>query len=485
MKSRALGAFVAWLLVAACDDDPKRGACSGDACAGDAGDAGVSRDASLRDATMGQPGEGGAGGDAAPEDAGEPPGDAGALPDAGAPPCNAATEPALPPLALTPVVTGRDRLVFAAQPPGASDWYLVHQKGRIDVLSAGEVRAQPFLDLSEHVAQNLSPNDERGLLGLAFAPDYATSGAFYVALTPNRSGDANENRDLVLAYQRSSDPYVADASSRKEILALEPSAGNHNGGHVVFGPDGMLYVGTGDGGGGCNNDKPGAPQDRSSLFGKILRLDPRAPAPHAAAGNPFSGASGDARVLHYGLRNPFRFGFDAQNGDLYIGDVGQISYEEVSLARAGEAKLNFGWAAFEGDVEDTCPGRALREGDTHTPPIVHIDRRMAASQGSPFADYVSIIAGPVYRGAAIPELQGVFLFGDYTGRRMGALRQCGAETSPVAAIRKMRDANSGEAYFALPAGESFSELTAIVRDDAGELYFVANRSSLLKLVPRP
>lgn len=399
-----------------------------------------------------------------------------------APACNASVAPALPPLALSTVVSGRTRLVYAAQAPGSSDWYLVQQTGRIDLLQDGMVRSTPFLDLSARFLQTPDDGDERGLLGLAFAPDYAASGKFYVALTPNNLDDPDLNRDLVLEYQRSAaDPLVADVSTRKGIVRLDASAQNHNGGNVVFGPDGLLYVGTGDGGGGCNNDKPNAPQDPSSPFGKILRLDPRLAEPYAASGNPFAAGGGDPRVLHYGLRNPFRFGFDGETGDLYIGDVGQDSYEEVSFAPASARALNFGWAAYEGNVAGICPGRALRSGDTPTPPIVNVDRRSTAT--GDLKDYRSIIVGPVYRGRALPALEGALLFGDYAGVRMAALRQCGAQTSPLAIVRKRRDVNSTERYFALPAMQTFNELTAIVRDQEGELYFVANRSTLFKLVP--
>jgi len=482
MKLRALLSLLAACGLAACGNDPtKRGACDDGSCSPeeDSGrDAFVpASDAGHRDAQSAS--DAARAGDAAPlVDAG--------LADAGPAACDASVPPTLPSLALTTVVAGRDRLVFAAQPRGSSDWYLVHQKGRIDVLSGGAVRGDAFLDLSALVNQGLDANDERGLLGLAFAPDYATSGKFYVALTPNRDGQSELNRDLVLEYERSgTDPYRADLATRKTILALEPSAGNHNGGNLLFGPDGMLYVGSGDGGGSCNSDKPGTPQDPSSLFGKILRLDPNGAEPYAAAGNPFSGASGDARVLHYGVRNPFRFGFDSLTGDFYFGDVGQDSYEEVSFAPAGAKGLNFGWAASEGNASGTCSNRALRPGSTETKPILSIDRPKAGAQDGPFRDYVSIIGGHVYRGSAIPALRGVYLFGDYTGRRMGALRQCEGRTSPPAVLRKARDPNTTEPYFTLPMGATFVELTAILEDEAHELYMVVNRSSLLKVVPGP
>lgn len=406
--------------------------------------------------------------------------------DAGKPPtaCSPSAAPTIPSLGLRRVFSGLDRLVFAAQPKGTNDWYLVRQSGQIMVSKDGAPPSStPFLDVSSQISLDDLGN-EFGLLGLAFPPDYATSGKLYVTLTPS-GGDPNEWEDQVIEYQRSTaDPYRVDPASKRVLLSLERSSANHNGGHVLFGPDGKLYVGTGDGGGSCNDDKRGAPQDKSSLFGKILRLDPALPPPHAAAGNPFSGANGDARVLHYGLRNPYRFNFDFETGQLYIGDVGQNTAEEIDVALSGVQGLNFGWPAHEGKASGTCSGSSpLAAGSEHTPPILDANRK--DDPPGKFSDYLSIIAGPVYHGAAIPSLQGAFIFGDYEGDRMGVLRQCGAQTSPVAIIRKRKDANSGEAGFAAPQGGAFARLTAIVEDSAGELYFVANQDSLLKVEPAP
>ncbi|WP_437302861.1 PQQ-dependent sugar dehydrogenase [Sorangium sp. So ce388] len=394
--------------------------------------------------------------------------------------CDATVAPDVGKIALAPVVTGVDRLVYAAQPKGSSDWYLVLQTGKIRVFTGGALRDGNFLDVSSQIQLSTGAfDDERGLLSIAFPPDYATSGKFYVMMTATTG--ANMNRDTVYEYQRSADPYVANATPTKTIVQLDSSAVNHNGGHLLFGPDGMLYVGTGDGGGGCNDNKPGAPQDTGTLFGKILRLDPNAAAPHAASGNPFDGNG--ARVWHYGLRNPYRFSFDRLTKDLYIGDVGQDSYEEVDYVPAGMSGMNFGWAAYEGDHADTCNGRTLREGSTYTKPIFDADRRRSAT--GPFRDWVSVIGGYVYRGAALPQLRGVYLFGDYTGERMAALVQCGAQTSPVTQILKNRDPNAPNAPAFTRQGSlpTFEDLTAIVEDNDGELYFVANRNSLVKLVP--
>ncbi|AUX24081.1 uncharacterized protein SOCEGT47_046140 [Sorangium cellulosum] len=426
-------------------------------------------------------GVGGAGGGATqPAGTGAGAGGSGTGGNGDPPACDASVAPDVGKLALETVVDGLDKLVYAAQPKGSNDWYLVQQGGIIRVFSEGKLLPGNFLDVSSQIALLSGAfDDERGLISMAFPPDYAESGKFYIMMTPTTG--ANMNRDIVLEYQRSSDPYVANPTPTKTILQLDTSALNHNGGHVVFGPDGMLYVGTGDGGGTCNDNKPGTPQDPSSPFGKILRLDPSAPAPHAAAGNPFDGDA--ARTFHYGMRNPYTFSFDRLTGDLYIGDVGQDGYEEVDFAPAGAKGLNFGWAAFEGIHANTCNGRTLREGATHVPPIVDIDRRRSAT--GDFSDYVSVISGFVYRGTALPQLRGVYMFGDYTGARMGALMQCGEQTSPITVILKSRDPNSPNTpAFTRPSGQpAFKQLTAIVEDNAGEQYFVINRNTLAKLVP--
>jgi len=464
----------------AVEEDRDRDAGKGGSSGGSAKDAG--RDATTtRDARV-EPARDAAGGEQ-PDDRN----DAGGTSEPTA--CDPSAAPTIPPLALETVVSGLSGLTFAAQPPGASEWYLLQQSGQIRVFKDNALLPAPFLDLSAQVRLTSSPivDDERGLLGLAFPPDYATSGKFYVMLTPTTGDGAGQ--DTVREYKRSAaNPLVADAMPTRTMVQLPASAVNHNGGNIAVGPDGMLYVGTGDGGGRCNDDQRGAPQDTNSLFGKILRLDPNAAAaPYAAAGNPFTGEA--ASVWHYGLRNPYRFSFDRETGDLYIGDVGQDAFEELDFAKSGDKGLNFGWPAYEGNVKSsgsmgTCATSAVRSGSTATPPIAEFDRRMSAT--GDFRDYRSVIGGEVYRGAALPALKGVYLFGDYVGIRMGALRQCGATTSKITTIAKNRDANAPDApSFSRTSGDpALGDLTAIVSDNAGELYFVANFDRLYKVVPR-
>jgi glucose/arabinose dehydrogenase len=399
--------------------------------------------------------------------------------------------PNLQGLALETLVSeqGLDTLSVAAQPPNSNDWYLVEQRGRILILRDGALLPTPFLDLQSEIEIGEGYED-RGLISLAFAPDYATSGLVYIVLTPMLGADAN--RDLVLQYQRSTtDPDVLDPASRKKIVEILGSVSTnllrniHNGGRAAFGPDGLLYVSMGDGGGvNCNDVEPDEPQDIGSPFGKILRLDPSREAPYAARGNPFA-RSGDPRVYHYGLRNPYNFSFDRLTGELYIGDVGQNSYEEIDVAPRGAAGLNFGWAAFEG-VTATCPQRALRMQSTHTPPIFVADRRRTGCTGQ-FCDYRAMVGGVVYRGPSLAQLEGVYLFGDYVGRRMVGMRRCEGVSSEPRTIRKQCDAGfPDELCFEPLAGTpAFSSLTGIVEGNDGEIYLVANRNSLLKVVARP
>jgi glucose/arabinose dehydrogenase len=233
----------------------------------------------------------------------------------------------------------------------------------------------------------------------------------------------------------------------------------------------------------------GTPQDVGSPYGKVLRLDPNGEAPlFAAAGNPFA-ADGDPRVLHYGLRNPFRFSFDSATGDLFIGEVGQWTYDWITFAPAGETGVNFGWPAFEGPQENPagqCNSTvALRDGSTRKDPIFNLSH---GAEGGATNLLTAIVGGVVYRGSAIPELRGVYLFGEfYPNRPMRALYQCDGETSEVVEIQKRCDPNTPDAACFLPIGGApeFAQVGAIVEGHDGELYLAANGNSLLKVVAAP
>ena len=424
-------------LVGACGDEPSV----------DPGDAGVDGNPNLDSSTTDGAIPDGGGVDAAP-DAPPVPGDAG--------PC-VAQAPTIPPLRIIPVSsTAASFSTFAAQPKGSTDWYIVEQRGRIRIIRNGAILATPFLDIQAAMGNNWG---ERGLLSVAFHPNYAQNGRFFTMGTPSDGSDGSYaplNADAVVEWKRdTNNPDIAVPTKVRDIVVLPASATNHDGGGIKFGPDGYLYVGTGDGGGGCESDKAGQVQDTTKLFGKILRLDVDGVAPFAAPGNPFAD---DTRVYHYGLRNPFRFNFDSLTFDLIIGDVGQNSYEELSFAPFGAGGKNFGWPAFEGAVGGTCGNKPLAGPAPHTPPIVSIDRTGGSS--SPFKDYVSIIGGTVYGGAAIPTLKGVMLFADYAGAEMGALRYCnGTVYGPVVIPLS-----------SIVTPTSLNTITSFVEGNDGELY---------------
>lgn len=310
--------------------------------------------------------------------------------------------------------------------------FVVERAGRIRVLLDGRKLGRPFLDISSQVRTD----GERGLLSMAFAPDYATSGRFYVYFT-DRSGDIRiqEFRRSAAGADR------ADRGSARNLLTIgHRSQTNHNGGQLQFGPDGHLYAGVGDG--GAEGDPHGHGQSLRTLLGKLVRIDPRHGRPFSTAGNPFAGRSGArAAIWAYGLRNPYRFSFDRLTGDLVIGDVGQNAQEEVDFARAGTgAGANYGWRVFEGDRRYSA-GRA--------PGAVRPRLVTRHSDG-----YCSIIGGYVVRDRALPSLYGRYLYGDLCrsglrsvllGRSRGASGDRGVGVS-VKTLVSFGEDGSGRVY---------------------------------------
>jgi glucose/arabinose dehydrogenase len=269
--------------------------------------------------------------------------------------------------------------------------FVVEQEGTIRVLVSRKVRSKPFLDISADV----NCCGERGLLSMAFAPDYADSGRFYVYFT-GQNGDIR-----VQQFTRSSNPDVADKGSRREVLRIGHSQfPNHNGGQLQTGPDGMLYLGTGDGGGSGDTLRSG--QSLGTLLGKLLRIDPRPGGGYAIpADNPFRGQSGArGEIWSYGLRNPYRFTFDRKTGALVIGDVGQNSWDEVDFPAKGGRGANFGWSVFEADERfrsGSAPG--------HVKPVIR--SRLGSSDGN-----CALIGGYVVRDSSLKALNGRYIWGD-------------------------------------------------------------------------
>ena len=306
---------------------------------------------------------------------------------------------------------------------GSGRLFLVQQTGQILIYDGVSVQATPFLDLSGEIACC----GETGLLGLAFHPGYAADGAFFVDYTRDEPGTGQLQTVVSRFHVSAGDPDQGDAASEEILLTVDQPFANHNAGQLAFGPDGYLYVALGDGGSGGDPNENG--QDPGTLLATILRLDvDSTPDPGLAYaipdGNPFVGVSGArGEVWDYGLRNPFRFSFDRQTGDLWIGDVGQSSWEEVDLEPAGgtggPGGRNYGWDCREGlhaysdpngDHNTTCTGTGT------TDPILEYGHT---------AGRCSVTGGFRYRGAAEPRLRGVYLYADYcTGEVFGTVPRC-------------------------------------------------------------
>lgn len=282
----------------------------------------------------------------------------------------------------------------------------IEQLGRIWVIEDGAELFDPFLDISHLLSADVFSGaySERGLLGLAFHPNYQENGLFFIHYT-----DMNGNTQIV-RYQVSADnPNLADPQSATTILSVVQPFANHNGGQLAFGPDGYLYIGLGDG--GDQGDPFGNAQNPNSLLGKILRIDINAPFYTVPEDNPFVGYENMApEIWALGLRNPWRFSFDRETGDLYIADVGEWVWEEVNVqpadSRGGE---NYGWEYFE----------ATEQRD----PVVPNFRFIPPSLTYAHNEGCSISGGYVYRGQALPALQGIYFYGDYCSGKMWAARR--------------------------------------------------------------
>ena len=317
---------------------------------------------------------------------------------------------------------------------GSGRLFILEQSGVILVWQNGSILPQPFLDIRQRVG---SDGSERGLLGLAFHPQYAQNGYFYINYT-DLSGNT-----VIARYQVSSDdPNRAQADSEIRLLQVTQPFANHNGGEVTFGPDGFLYLGLGDGGSG--GDPYGNGQSLGTLLGKILRLDVNNGDPYSIpASNPFANGGGLPEIWAYGLRNPWRFSFDRLTGDLYIGDVGQNSWEEIDFLPAGSpGGTNFGWNIMEGF--HPYQGSAPAGGDL-TPPVVEYGHDMGCS----------VTGGVVYRGERLPGWQGVYLFGDYCSGNVWGL------------LRDPQGNWQSRLLFETPA-----RITSFGEDESGEVYMV-------------
>ena len=377
--------------------------------------------------------------------------------------------------------------------PGDGSWrlFVVDQTGVIWIVARGERIETPFLDLRERLVELNSFYDERGLLGLAFHPDFAANGRFYVSYSaPLREGLSAEKWDHTTHISEfrvsREDPDRADPNSERVLLAIDKPGYNYEGGHIAFGPDGYLYIATGDSVRDPATEAGRYAQDTSSFLGKILRLDVDGAADSGQnymipPDNPFASGGGRPEIFAYGFRNPYRFSFDVQGSGasrLFVADVGQARVEEVSLVEAGG---NYGWPLREGTTcfnarnwsqpLGSCPADGL------TDPIIAY-----AHEG----DLSAIIGGAVYRGSALPELQDGYVFGDW-GRGKGHLF-VGFPPSAGPGLWKLT-----EIQVQMPDGQpDLGQLLGIGQDQNGELYLLTKApgvgasgtsGSVYKIVP--
>jgi len=360
--------------------------------------------------------------------------------------------PPPPNLTLTTVVSGLSDPLDLQRPPGDNRFFVVEQRGTIRIIENGALLAGNFLDI-----QSLTNFDgaEQGLLGLAFHPNYSTNRLFYVNYTRDRNDPVNAQETVIAEFQTlAGNPNQADPSSERALLTVPARFTNHKGGQLAFGPDHLLYIVVGDGGGGGDPDNHG--QSLTTLLAKILRIGvdpPFSPGLQYAipADNPFTGGAGSPEIWAYGLRNPWRFSFERGGTRLFCGDVGQDSWEEVDLITKGG---NFGWNVMEGahcfNPSSGCDmsGKAL--------PIAEY----------PHPEGFAVIGGYVYKGSAIPSLANAYIFADLNGK-IWSLTEA--------------PANTWTRTLLLSTGRA---ITSFGQDAAGEVYVVDRNGSVLKLVPQ-
>jgi hypothetical protein len=367
-----------------------------------------------------------------------------------------------------------DQPVYVTSPPDDARLFVVERRGRIWVLDRGRRLPRPFLDLSPRVSVS---GFEEGLLSLAFAPDYAVSGLLYVDYTDLR------HRTVVEEFRRSADPNVADRRSARQVLVIPNPTDHHHAGHVLFGPDGQLYISQGDGGGYRDPTFPA--QRLDDLHGKILRIDPRRDGgrPYRIPpDNPFVGRAGRDEIWLYGLRNPWRFAFDPATGAIAIGDVGALIAEEIDIAPG--AGLNFGWSCLEGRATyatdggpSSCDGAVLpaiefvrgsirADDPAGATPVVTRGLPRVSTRLDPGHPLCSIVAGVFVQDPSLPSLVGRHLYGDFCDTTLRSFRLEGTEAAEDRSV-----------------GQGVPLLSSFGVDSAGRVYVTSLAGPVYRVAP--
>jgi glucose/arabinose dehydrogenase len=353
-------------------------------------------------------------------------------------------------LATLSRIGGFERPVLVTAPPGdRRRVFVVEQTGTVRIVRDGATLPTPYLDLRDRVKFSSEP----GLLSIAFAPDYATSGLVYVFYNSTAG-----NGDIRISEFRRhpTDPDLVDPYSERILLTIPKPWENHNGGMLQFGPDGYLYASVGDGDSGVLNPPGFFAQKRDELLGNILRIDPRAGDPYAVpADNPFVGLDGvRPEIWAYGLRNPWRFWIDAESGSMFVADAGNARREEIDVTPLGETGVNFGWPCFEGslrfDPSETC--------ELPVPPLLDYARA---------GDACAVIGGVVARDPRMPALAGRYLYGDFCSGRITAL-----------------SVERGRVTASEPLGLVVPQLTSFGVDDARRVYVMSLGGEVYRLDPK-
>jgi glucose/arabinose dehydrogenase len=404
------------------------------------------------------------------------------LPDAGNVQCGGPSGPARA-LQLTPVVTGLTNPLYVAASPGDDTrLFVVEQAGVIRVVENGQLLPAPFLDLTEQVRTFAA---EDGLLGLAFHPDYANNGRFFVHYATEQVGidpaapdaggtdagsvDASiegeeiyipSGASVISEFRRSENPNVGTPASERRLLVVQQLSTNHNGGMVTFGPDGLLYLGMGDGDG--IGDVNRQAQNLSTLTGKILRLDVDAATgdlPYGIPAGNMTGVGVRSEIWSYGLRNPWRFSFDPCNHDLYLPDVGQYAMEEINYEPGNTTGRNYGWNIVEG-VLCYDPPTDCNPSGTQVPVLTY-----------PHDQGCSVTGGYVYRGQSIPSLLGTYIYADYCTGKFSTFRMVDGVVADHQDITA--DLNP----------DAISTFNSFGIDNRGEIYVVSGAGSVYRIDP--